>query len=71
MWTVGAHYERNVMHVYQCAECGSWHEGAAYHSKSAPRDVHGLLDRSYRDDPSTPRYCSEACRDAGDAKAAS
>lgn len=44
---------------YQCSQCGGWHEGAALHLTTAPRDRYGRLARDY----GGPKFCSTHCRD--------
>src|SRR6185503_10172311 len=46
-------------HVFQCATCHEWFDGAAEHPVGAPRDQYGRIGRDY----DGPRFCSVACRD--------
>lgn len=56
-------------HVFQCANCDDYREGAGYWPSDAPRDTYGRIDPIYRDS-GPARYCSEACRATHEAAAA-
>lgn len=49
------------MHVYQCANCGGWFEGAAWLPSNTPRDRYGRAIVARLANP--PQYCSESCRE--------
>jgi hypothetical protein len=56
--------EGRLVSVWRCETCGSWHDGASFYPTDVPRDQWGRVTREARDNPATPRYCSEACREA-------
>ena len=52
------------MHPYQCSHCNGLFEGACLYLTTTPRDRYGRVLATYRDDPTTPVFESESCRNA-------